>query len=479
MRASVYARISSDREGAGLGVATQEHDCRELADKLGWQVVSTHTDNDVSAYSGKPRPGYQALLAEIESGAVGAVLAWHSDRLHRSPAELEDYVKLCEAHGVATHTVKAGPIDLSTPSGRLVARQLGSVARYEIEHAVERMQRAKLRSAAAGTWKGGRRPFGFHADGVTVLQPEADLVLSGTRDLLAGASLGEVARRWNAAGSLTTHGRPCCPEHAAKTRAMVAGRPWDASAVRRVMLRPRNAGLMEHQGKEIGPAQWPAIVPEAEWRSVVTHIRDPKRVTTTGPRRRWLGSGLYTCSVCRQTVVCSIGGAKGRKAYRCKPGHVNRNAADLDRFVRHVIAARLRRADLADLLAGHSDDPGKYEALQAEAMAVRARLKELARLYMTEVIDAGALAEGTRVGQERLADIEQAQADAVRVSALDSLAGSPDPGQAFLDADLDRQRGIVRTLVTVELLPGHKGRPADWKPGESYFDPASVRITWV
>ncbi|HET7278384.1 MAG TPA: recombinase family protein, partial [Dermatophilaceae bacterium] len=82
MRATVYARISSDREGAGLGVRAQEQDCRELADSLGWSIVSTHTDNDISAYSGKPRPGYRAMLEEIRSGAVDVVLAWHTDRLH-------------------------------------------------------------------------------------------------------------------------------------------------------------------------------------------------------------------------------------------------------------------------------------------------------------------------------------------------------------------------------------------------------------
>lgn len=47
------------------------------------------------------------------------------------PAELEDYITVCERHGVLTHTVQAGLLDLSTPSGRLVARQLGAVARYE------------------------------------------------------------------------------------------------------------------------------------------------------------------------------------------------------------------------------------------------------------------------------------------------------------------------------------------------------------
>ncbi len=68
-RAVIYVRISKDREGAGLGIARQAEDCAELADRLGWAIVTTHQDNDLSAYSGKPRPGYRALLADLREPA--------------------------------------------------------------------------------------------------------------------------------------------------------------------------------------------------------------------------------------------------------------------------------------------------------------------------------------------------------------------------------------------------------------------------
>jgi site-specific DNA recombinase len=55
VRAAVYCRISDDRRGLGLGVARQRQDCTELARRNGWQVAGTFIDNDVSAYSGKPR----------------------------------------------------------------------------------------------------------------------------------------------------------------------------------------------------------------------------------------------------------------------------------------------------------------------------------------------------------------------------------------------------------------------------------------
>ncbi|MGH3800706.1 MAG: recombinase family protein [Pseudonocardiaceae bacterium] len=138
-RAAIYVRISRDK----VGVERQEADCRELAGRLGWTVAEVFADNDLSAYSGKRRPRYCAMLEAVRAGRVEAVLAWHTDRLHRSPVELEDYITACnESRDVPTHTVQAGPLDLSTPSGRMVARQLGAVARYESEHRSERVRRA-------------------------------------------------------------------------------------------------------------------------------------------------------------------------------------------------------------------------------------------------------------------------------------------------------------------------------------------------
>jgi hypothetical protein len=86
-RAAIYARISNDpgtanddqprRGGNGLGVQRQQDDCRALADQLGWEVVAVHVDNDISAYNGKTRPGFEALLDGMKRGEIEAVLCWH------------------------------------------------------------------------------------------------------------------------------------------------------------------------------------------------------------------------------------------------------------------------------------------------------------------------------------------------------------------------------------------------------------------
>lgn len=459
-RAAIYARISRDREGAGLGVDRQEADCRELAARHGWTVVSVYRDNDLSAYSGKPRPGYRVLLDQVSAGAVDVVVAWHTDRLHRSPVELEEYITVCEARGVPTMTVKAGPLDLATPSGRLVARQLGAVARYEVEHAIERQKRAKLQAATDGRYRGSRRPYGYEKDGVTVRPHEAAIVRELSDRCLAGASMHGLAAELNGRHETTS-----------------TGGMWRDDAVRNVLLRARNAGLVEHNGEIVGAALWPAIVSEDTWRAVRAVLLDPVRSRPQAPRR-WVGSGLYLCGLCDDgTTVTSCQSTRGRAgtrpAYTCRNSrHVVRSCRDVDEYVAEFAVARLGRDDAADLLM--ADGATDTAELHTQALALRGRLDELASAFADGDIDARQMREGSERARSRLTAIEDQIAEAARGSALDGLIGIDLAGWTALD--LDRQRAALDTLMVVRLLPSGKGRPAGWRPGTSYFRPETIDV---
>lgn len=191
----IYARISMDRTGAGLGVLRQREDCERLIEDRGWALVETLADNDVSAYSGKPRPGYRALLALMQSRAVDVVVAWHTDRLHRNPSELEEYIRVSEASHTATVTVRAGDLDLSTAAGRMVARMLGAAARHESEQKSERVRRRRRQDAEAGRAHG---PLGYGYDEHQHVVPaEASVIREVTTRLLGGHSLYSIASDLN------------------------------------------------------------------------------------------------------------------------------------------------------------------------------------------------------------------------------------------------------------------------------------------
>jgi DNA invertase Pin-like site-specific DNA recombinase len=486
-RRVIYARISQDREGAGIAVERQESDCRELGVALGVGIAAgighpkpngVYRDNDLSAYSGKPRPGYRALLDDIRAGRVDGVLVWHTDRLHRSPAELEEYITACELHGVPTQTVTAGIVDLATPAGRLTARTLGNHARYEVEHMAERIRSAKERGRASGAWQGGPHPFGFRPDGLPVKQggegrlaqvpEEAAAIKQAYERLLAGGSIRSIARDWNAHGMRTRNGNP-----------------WSVTAVRRLLLAARNAGLVDYgpdflHREVVGKGRWPEIVDHDTWRAARAILTDPKRHSSPGPKPRWLLTGVLICGVCGSTWFRAQKRPHGRDGYTymclggLQPGgtfHLSRRQDTLDAYVEEKIIERLSQRDLADAVKPPSPD---VSALDAKLAGLRARLGDLASAYAAGDIDPIAYGVASKTLTEQIRYAEQ---EISRVLS-DSHPG-PDPFAEFDGTDpeivwarlgIGRRRAVAAKLLRVRLLPAVRGRHG--------FDESAAEIIW-
>lgn len=451
-RALIYCRISSDPQGKRAGVERQMHDCRELANKLGWTVLEgvLEPDNDISAYSGKARPQYRKLLTELQAGRADAVIVWHPDRLYRRLSELEEFIDVVSQHEIAVRTVTAGELDLTTPTGRAMARTAAVWAGHEVEHGIERMNAAKLDAAMKGKYRGGSRPFGFESDGITIRKPEAEAIREATDRVLAGVETRDIATDWRKAGLATAKGGA-----------------WQPKAVRQILIRARNAGLIERHGEIVGPAQWEAIVSESHWRGVRAKLMDPSRSTTRTRDRQWLGSGLFFCHCGARVRIGTRGGHE--PTYRCKRSdHLARKAAPVDDHISKVMLAYLSREDVTPHLHSTVD----VTALQSEANAIRERLDELRRALGSRDIDLRTYKIASEGMEADLAAVEaQLQASAAR-SPLTGVADAEDVERAWDAAGLPGQRAIIATLVTVTLLPGNRGRIG----GGDYFDPDTVDI---
>jgi len=446
-RAVIYVRISQDRTGASLGVKRQEEDCRDLAERLGWTVVEVFIDNDVSAYSGKPRRDYLRMLAMLETGQVQGVLIWHTDRLHRSPLELEGYVEIAERKNIVTQSVKVGKIDLSTPSGRMVARILGAVAREEVEHKADRTKRAQQQAAASGRWLGGARPFGWIFDGATArLDPvEAPLIASACREIINGASLASIFRDWNAAGVKTSYGNQ-----------------WNYAGIRQVLIRARNAGISTWLGEAVGTSIFPAIVSEDTWQAVTVILTNPARRTSPGNNVRWLLSGLARCQ-CGAVVHSATNVKNGikRPIYRCSAatkgstGHVSKGAILTDEYVRDLVTRLLTQQKLP---SGTEPESGAF----ADAAALRGRLDDAAESYGEGRITLAQMERITARVNASLVEVEARIATQMS-SGFVAAYGGEDGAARWLAAPIDRQRNVLRSIATVTLLhpiPGAKCEPS-------------------
>nr|WP_246324539.1 recombinase family protein [Petropleomorpha daqingensis] len=455
-RAAIYCRISSDPRGLGLGVERQREDCVELAARHGWRVVGTYVDNDVSAYSGKPRPQYAALMEAVRSGEVDVVVSWDPDRLHRSPVELEDFIGVVEKAGTDVVTVQAGTVDLATANGRLIARMLGNIARHESEHKSERVRRAMQQRAENGK-SHGRRAYGWtreHApDGSVreVIEPAEAAVVRRIADaLLAGESLRATT------ASLNEDGVPS-----------PTGKPWEKGMVRHLVLRERNAGLRVHRGEVVGEGAWEPILPREQWEQLRAVMTDPSRRTSTGTAAAHLLSGIGRCGVCGASL--RVAQNRGVPSYRCSAnGCVIRRKTDLDELVSELVIGRLSRPDASAVFAP-TDDPSRIAAL-AEADQLRARLDEAADQYADGRIDGRMLERITARLRPQLAEAEARARVVDSAPLLDGLLGAADVRAAWEALSLSRRRAVVGTLLTLTL---NKTRQ-----GARVFDPECVQIEW-
>jgi len=457
--AALYLRISQDREGAGLGVARQEEDCTALCKRLGWSVGEVYVDNDVSAYSGKPRPAWQRLIADVKGGSIDAIAAWHVDRLTRSPTELEQVITLADRHGLKLATV-TGDVDLATPTGRMVARILGATARQEAEHKGERQKRQRRQSAEAGKPNGGgTRPYGYQEDRVSVVPAEAAVIRETAERALMGESLSSIARDLAARGITTP-----------------AGGHWQPRTLRRLLASARISGRREHTprpsgdngtrpllGDIVAEAVWPAIISVEQSDRLRAILSDPDRQrfsSTTG--RTYLLSGILRCGKCGGAMCGRPRSGVPRYVCPNTPGGTTcggtaTNAQRTDDLVRDLVLIALSSPDLAQRLCASSNvDP----ELPATVRADEAQLEELATAWASGEVTRGEWRAARQVIEGRL---ERNRSKLARVSTtapIDSLVGDyADLLGRWEEMNTSQRRavaGAVLEYVNVQPSDPHK-----------------------
>lgn len=459
--AGVYVRISRDRAGAGLGVQRQEEDCRALAARLGWEVGEVYVDNDLSAFTGKPRPAFDRMLADVDAGRIGAVIVWHVDRLTRQPKELEHVIDVADATGLQLATF-TGEIDLATPTGRLMARIVGSTARYESEHKAERQRRANLQRAEQGrAHGGGRRGYGY-TTGRELVEEEAAHLRWAAEQVGAGFTLRDVCLGLAERGAVTT-----------------TGKLWNPARLRDVLTNPTIAGQRAYKGKVIADADWPAIVDERTWN------RLQRRFYTRGKRENktyLLSGGLTLCGRCGARLVACPGGRNRAPSYCCAIkwkgkgeeccGRLRIVCHDLDDYVATLVLARLASPLASRVLSGTRRDKRRQDELLGQVADLERKLGELGEDFADGRLDRLAF----RAASDRLgARLDQARRSLDRSESDLELPRGRSPEQLaawWESAPLGRRRALIGLFVaSITVNParhvGEHGKPS-----------SRVSVTW-
>lgn len=325
------AKSTEDKHGS---IPTQIEDCRELAERNGWQVVGEpFSDEAFSAYSGNRGPGLDQAKKVAASTAAEhgrcALVAQDADRFARGAGDAQDAADhlgevyfAMKRQSVELWTVRSGKLD------PLRAALEGERSHDESARKTQSVKAGKRRQAERGEHLGGPIPDGYRRESYVddrgearkqvVVDPDrADVVRRIFKLAAEGVPDAELARRLNADGVTTRKGNP-----------------WTRRAVQDLLTRPFYAGRITYEG-DTYEGKHDALIPPAEHDRLIAAraVRDlgEGKHTVGRPARLHALQGLATCGECERRLISRTSsyrrkdGTKARQ-YVC-PGYAAANGS--------------------------------------------------------------------------------------------------------------------------------------------------------
>ncbi|MYS37907.1 DNA invertase Pin-like site-specific DNA recombinase [Streptomyces sp. KhCrAH-43] len=309
---AIYLRLSRESDDSA-SLETQRAACRRWLEANGHDPAGAVEYVDSNVSGAKPIEAREGL-GTLMDARPGVVVAWKLDRFARSVSEFLRLVAWAESRGTRLAT-SDNAVNTTTPTGRMVATVLASLAEWERSMISDRITDGHATRRAQGRWGAGRAPFGYRIvrrDGAAYLEVEpeqASKVHAGIRELLNGGTV---------AGTARTVG--------------LSEPQW-----RRMLKAPTFRGQRNHKGTlvvaadGVTPVQFAEpIISAAELLAVRQRMLDLATGAERAPRQ-----ATPRCSEMSSCYRCGgrlNGGTsdKGVPLYRCKGGHVTIYQETLD-----------------------------------------------------------------------------------------------------------------------------------------------------
>jgi DNA invertase Pin-like site-specific DNA recombinase len=286
VRCAIYARKSTEeglsqpfnsldaqREAAEAYIASQRH--------RGWRALERRYEDGGYTGANLERPALRALLEDIESGQVDAVIIYKIDRLSRSLLDFARLIGIFEERSVSLVSVTQ-QINTTDALGRLTLNILLSFAEFELELIRERT-RDKMRAARRkGKWLGGYPLLGYDVDpqggGLKINAAEAERVRFIFQWIAEGKKVEQMVneqlrRGWATKTWVSRGGR----RH--------AGRAFQASDVIRLIRNVTYSGRLR-EAEQIYPGEHAAIVDSDLWERANAGLDGATTRAIAAPRRR-------------------------------------------------------------------------------------------------------------------------------------------------------------------------------------------------
>lgn len=154
---AIYIRVSTGNQNLDSQISDIERwikaqDPKELGEVLWFEDKFTGRTMD--------RPGWNKVIEQIDKGMIQRVVIWRMDRLGRMAGDLCGLFDYMLEKKIRLVSLK-DHIDLSTPTGKLMANILASIAAFETEVRGERVAAGIAAAKAKGKRWGGSKKGQF------------------------------------------------------------------------------------------------------------------------------------------------------------------------------------------------------------------------------------------------------------------------------------------------------------------------------
>ena len=255
----IYCRLSredlkSGKRDVSLSIENQQAMLMAYAEERNWSIYKVYIDDDTTGTTFK-RPGFQAMMADVESGKINLVITKDLSRLGRNYIEAGRHRELFTEYGVryiAIHDNHDSQDDdtynISTPIKEIMNEMFAADVSRKVRHTKKLM-------AEQGKFSNSRAPYGYKksAENKHVLVVDDDVAHNIVRifELYLG---GKTARA--IAEVLNSEGVPTANEYYYST----IGKPnpyrnnknkWGSATIMQIIKNPVYYGAMANGKRKV------------------------------------------------------------------------------------------------------------------------------------------------------------------------------------------------------------------------------------
>lgn len=248
-RVGIWIRVSTEDQKRGDSPEHHLDQAQTYAKLHNYDVVEIYDLTGLSGKTVKEYPETQRMLMDIHRGHISGLIFSKIARFARNTIELLEFSNFFRENNADLISLKES-FDTSTPAGRLFFRIISSMAEWEREEIVDRINASVETRAKMGKIMGGI-PFGYQRKGKDdiELHPQESIVRKKMYELyLKHQRYGTVARILNEEGYRTKRGKK-----------------FSDIAIKRLLKDPITKGVRRTRFTKVGKNGQPELRDSSEW----------------------------------------------------------------------------------------------------------------------------------------------------------------------------------------------------------------------